>query len=500
MYSLIRVISLCLLVSFFSKIHSQEVYEVEILPPTQEGIMQTINGETVKILVGNVKLSHKGNYIDCDSAIIYANNNIDAYSRVIIRKNNSTKIEGNKLTYLSLQKIAIMRGNVILTDKKAKLYVEDITYDMNNEVGEYLTGGKLINGETQITSQTGTIYSKENLVLFRQNVHVNHPKYTLDADSLMYNTKLKRTIFRTATKIVNDSGYIWCNSGWHDEDKNQSSFGRGTYIYNPPQWILTDSIYYDRANGFSHIYKTFEYHDTASKVHLFGDSAYMYNDNKDMIAYKRPMLIMESEENKPTFVRGDILEVKSKSKEDKVMKAACNVKLYNRDFQAAGDTLIYRTSDSSLYLTQDAYLWQEAYQLSGLKIWVYLKNKRPKRINVFGDAFMAQQEDVKTHYNQVSSDTNYIFFKNKEMDYLYAFGNAKSIYYGKEEGKGYLGLNNSESQSLKMVFDSSKPKKVIFYENPKAVFYPVKDINDGNRFLANFVWKAALRPKSKEDL
>ena len=56
---------------------SQETYEVEILPPTAQGIMETINGENVKILVGSVKLRHKLNFIDCDSAVVYMNNNID---------------------------------------------------------------------------------------------------------------------------------------------------------------------------------------------------------------------------------------------------------------------------------------------------------------------------------------------------------------------------------------------------------------------------------------
>jgi hypothetical protein len=47
---------------------------------------------------------------------------------------------------------------------------------------------------------------------------------------------------------------------------------------------------------------------------------------------------------------------------------------------------------------------------------------------------MAQEEEVKGHYNQVSSDSSHFFFRDGKMDYLFAFGNSKSIYYGKEEG------------------------------------------------------------------
>lgn len=480
----------------------QELYEVEILPPTQEGVMESVNGETIKRLVGNVKLRHKNNLIDCDSAVIYANNNIDAFGHVVIRKNSQTKVQGNILHYISLQKIALLNGNVIMTDRKSKLYTEDMTYDLNNDIGYYMQGGKMVNDNSEITSQIGTFYTKTSQVLFRQNVYVNHPKYKLTSDSLAYDTKLKRSIFKSSTKIENDSGYIWCNTGWHDEEKNQSTFGQGTYIYNSPYWMQTDSIFHDKKNGKSYIYKTFEYHDTAMKVHVFGDSAIMYNDNKDITAFKRPILILESSDNKPTFVKGDILDVKTDKRDNRIMTAINNVRMYNAEFQGIGDTMKYFSLDSSMYMSKNAYLWMKKSQISGNQIFTYFKSRKPSKMNVYQNALLIQEEDVKNHFNQISSDSNQIFFKNGEMDFMYAYGNAKSIYYAKQEGIGnyYIGLNSSESYSLKMEQDSSKPKRIIFYQKPKAIFIPVKEINDTNRFLTKFVWKEMVRPKSKDDL
>lgn len=476
------------------------MYQVEILPPTQEGVMETINGETIKRLVGNVKLRHKGNLIDCDSAIIYANNNIDAFGNVVIRKKKFTKIQGQVLHYFSAQKLAILNQNVILTDKKSKLYTEDVTYDLYNDIGYYMQGGKMVNDNSEITSQQGTLYTKLNLVLFKQNVQVNHPKYKLNSDSLLYDTKQKRSVFKSSTKIENDSGYIWCNSGWHDEEKNQSTFGQGTYIYNAPHWLLTDSIFYDRKIGKSYIYKTFEYHDTAMKVHLFGDSAIMYNNNEDISAYHRPNLIIESNDNKPTFIKGNILDVKTDKQKNKVMTATGNVRMYNIDFQGIGDTLKYFAKDSVLFMSNKAFLWHKDYQISGNQIFTYFENSKPKRMNVYHNALLIQEEEIKGNYNQIASDTNFVFFQNGKLDFMNAIGNAKSIYYAKENGKGYLGMNSSESHSLKMTYDSTSPKAITFYQKPKAIFYPVKDISISNKFLPNFVWKEMVRPKSKDDL
>lgn len=481
---------------FSFNVFAQEQYEVEILH-ADSAIMEPINGETVKRLIRNVHLKHKNSLIDCDTAIIYQNNNIDAMGNVTLRK-KTTKIQGDFLQYFSNQKLAVLNNNVILTDKKAKLYCQDMTYDLTSDIGYYMKGGKLVNEKSTITSQFGTYFSESSQALFRQNVYVNNPDYKLTSDSLMYDTKKKRSLFKTSTKIENDSGYIWCNTGWYDEEKNQSSFGRGTYIYNPSSWIATDSIFYDKKNGRSTIYKTFEYHDTASKIHVFGDTAIMYNENKDITAYNRPILIIESSDNKPTFIRAEVLESK-RTKKAKRLKAIKNVRLYNQEFQGVADTMYYYEEDSLMLLRKNPIVWESSDQITGDRIDIYLANKKPDRMNVFQNAFLIQEE-ARGHYNQISSDTIYIYFKKGQVDVLLAFNKAKSIYYGKEEGKGYLGLNSTESQSLKAIFDSSKPKKIIFYENPKAIFIPVKEIDESNKSLPNFKWLAIQRPKNKDDL
>lgn len=492
-----RLFFLCIFLTRLSPLISQEVYEVEILH-ADSAIMETVNGEMLKKLIRNVQLRHKTNLIDCDTAIIYQNNNIDAFGHVVLRKKN-TKIQGEFLQYFSNQKLAVLNRNVILTDKKAKLYTEDMTYDMNSDQGYYMKGGRLVNDKTIITSQFGTYYGTNSQVLFRQNVYVNHPDYKLKSDSLMYDTKKKRSIFKTSTNIENDSGYIWCNSGWYDEENNQSSFGKGTYIYQPTSWMLTDSIFYDKKNGRSTIYKTFEYHDTASKVHVFGDTAIMLNDNKDIIAYRRPTMILESSDNKPTFVRAEVLESKTKGK-FKQMNAIKKVRIFNNEFQGTSDTMHYIEQDSLMIMRGSPIIWYAKSQVTGERIEIFLRDKKPHKMDVYHRAFLVEEEEVKNHYNQISSDTIKMYFKEGKIDLLYAYSHAKSIYYGKEEGKGYLGINSSESYSLKANFDSSKVKKIVFYREPKAIFIPVKDITDGNSRLPDMMWKEGLRPKNKDDI
>jgi lipopolysaccharide export system protein LptA len=180
--------------------------------------------------------------------------------------------------------------------------------------------------------------------------------------------------------------------------------------------------------------------------------------------------------------------------------ATKNVRLFNKEFQAKSDTMIYTEVDSTMILKKDPIMWHEKDQISGKILKIQMEQKSPKVIYVYQEAFLAQEEDVRTHYNQVSGDTVIIYFENKNISELTSKGSAKSIYYAKEEGKGYLGINSSQSERMKTIFDSSKPSRVIFYDNPKATFIPAKQIDEINRYLPNFKWYDALRPKSKDDI
>jgi hypothetical protein len=138
-------------------------------------------------------------------------------------------------------------------------------------------------------------------------------------------------------------------------------------------------------------------------------------------------------------------------------------------------------------------------QLTGEVIYMKLKNKNLEKVYVNENGLIVQEE-FKNYYNQISADTINIYMKDKKMDYMHAIKNAKSIYFAKEEPKGYLGLNNSESYRLKALFDDGKLSKIIFYEQPKATFYPTKDINLQNSRLTNFQWLIDQRPKDDKDL
>ena len=73
---------------------------------------------------------------------------------------------------------------------------------MNQHIGDYYNGGKVVNKSTVVTSKEGTYYEATKDVYFKKNVKLKDPAYDLTADSLLYNSENQLATFITITYIV----------------------------------------------------------------------------------------------------------------------------------------------------------------------------------------------------------------------------------------------------------------------------------------------------------
>ena len=118
--------------------------------------LRRINEVELKILSGNVRLKQGNTLFNCDSCVINEAGNIfEAFGRVHINDSDTTNIYSNYLRYYTNTKLAYLRGNVKLTDGHATLTTPDLDYDVNNKIGTYLNGGRLVNKKSVLTSREG---------------------------------------------------------------------------------------------------------------------------------------------------------------------------------------------------------------------------------------------------------------------------------------------------------------------------------------------------------
>ena len=167
--------------------------------------------------------------------------------------------------------------------------------------------------------------------------------------------------------------------------------------------------------------------------------------------------------------------------------------------QAISDSLWYSGKDSIFRLYTNPVLWASNSQITGDTIYLYTKNKNPDRLYVFENGFAINLGD-KEMYNQIKGNRLNGYFKNGEIEYMRAQGNAESVYYVKDD-KGYVkGINNATSDIIDLRFKNKELNKVVFISEVTGTLYPVRQATEENKFLRNFKWLEDKRPKTKFEL
>lgn len=470
---------------------------VQILHANSLNIV-TQNGVELKKLIGAVKLQHNDAIMDCDMATIDAANHVDAQGNVVIQKGADVTMTGNSLFYDSDIKYAIMRGNVKLRDKKMTLQTNELFYEMTPDKGYYTNKGLVTSADNKIRSTQGVYFAKTKEAYFSQDVLVTNPKFKLKSDSLLYNTETEIAYFYRGTQIFNDSGTIWCRTGWYNTKTNLCAFGANTIVINMPQWLRTDSLYYDKNTGFGRVLKNYDYHDTTLHITLEGDLADYYDHERRVIGYNRPLMTYEQDAKNILYMKADTMftyEVGGV----KQFFGQHRVRMYKDEFQAVADSVYYSQADSTFRLFHEPFVWNDSMQLKGDTIYLLMKLRKPYKAIMLNNALAAEHILGKA-FNQIGGNYIDIYFKDSKTDYIFARDNAQCKYYGKEEGKGYQGMNTVDAAEIKGNFKEGKMSRILFNKSPKAVFTPMKKLTAAQFYLGKFVWKEERRPRSKKDL
>jgi hypothetical protein len=188
------------------------------------------------------------------------------------------------------------------------------------------------------------------------------------------------------------------------------------------------------------------------------------------------------------------------------IKGYHHVRIFSDSLQAIGDSLYYSGKDSIFRLFYNPMAWGSGdYQVTGDTMYVYTRNKKATRLYVFENA-LAINKVGKEFYNQLKGTTINAYFKNGEVDYMRAKGNAESIYYVRDEHQAYTGVNKAHADIIDMIFapkDDGKGRelnRVVFRSDVEGTMIPFKKVVFDDMRLRGFRWHEDLRPKSKEDL
>ncbi|MCS6934259.1 MAG: hypothetical protein NZM35_03785 [Chitinophagales bacterium] len=493
----INVLTYMMVILWFP-LQAQDKREVEIIHADFLKYHE-VGARKLTMLVGDVQLRQEDMYMRCDSAVLYReSNSVEAYGNVRI-KQDTIMAYGSTLRYDGNTRLGILSGNVLLTDREMRLHTREMYYDVNSKMAYYLSGGKVYRDSSIIVSRKGYYYSNLREVFFKDDVNITDPNYRLQSDTLRYNIDSKVSTFYGNTLIYNKDSRIACRNGWYDSRRDVSAFGRGTSVHSPPQTLFTDSLYYDRANGFGRAYHRFRWVDSSMDVELFGRYGEYYDKRQYIMATRKPLLLYKMDDD-TLLLTADTLKSQTVSDTDstRMFYAFRNVRMYTRDMQGICDSVFYSFADSTFRMFYQPVIWNEETQLSGDTVFLRTKDKKPDKLSIHNAGLIITPSGRK-YFDQIKGVNIYGYFTNNQLIKAEIRGSAESIYFGKDEHNKYLGCNRAQSNDIDMLFTDKKLSRIVFIRKPEAIFTPIRQLTPEMMKLKEFKWVPEMRPSSRQE-
>ena len=501
----------------------------------------------IQTLAGDVVVHEGTTKFSCDSAIINKRlNTLEAFGNVHINQGDSVFTSSQYIKYLGAERVAYLKRNVKLTDKRSTLTTPELEYNLTTGIAKYNNGGKVVNGKTVLTSTQGVYYEDTKDVYFINKVNVIDPKTRIKADSLLYNTQTQKLNFIGPTYIKNKDGDIFTTQGTYDLSSGNAFFGNRTLVKDSSGRIYqANNLALDDKSGQAQLEGNALIKDSVNHFIVTGNQIFLSKKNNSFLATKKPVLIIWQDKD-TTYVSADtlfsgftkkvyandiiikkdsvaldstknIFAKKDSSKLEKISKkkesTANNsdtsiryflgyhhVKIFNDSLQAVSDSLFYSGADSTFRLFYDPVVWSGKSQVTGDTIFLYTKNKKADRVYVFENGIMINRINPE-FYNQVAGKTINGYFKNGAIDYLRVKGSpAESIYYVQDKDSAFTGMNHADGSVIDMFFIKQKLDKVKFVNDVHGKLYPISQIPAGQKYLKKFNWLDKRRPKNRLEL
>src|ERR1035437_3347505 len=309
-------------------------------------------GAELKLLYGHVIFKQDNVMMYCDSAHFFsAQNQFNAYSKIHIIQGDTIDIWGDSLQYAGNIKLAQIRGNVKMRDRKTILTTQKFDYDMNASIGKYFEGGKIIDEENTLISINGTYFSNKKELFFKTNVKLKNKEYDLITDTLRYNTNTHIATFCGPTRMFNKDAQVFTKKGWYNSRTDVSQLEKDSWVHDKEKRISGDSIYYDRRKKWGHVNGHVTIIDTAQQSTVKGNYAY-FKEKPEYYLVRDSVLMLKEFEGDPLFLHADSLIgfTTDTVKNYRIVKAFHKVRFFKSDIQGKCDSLVYKTQDSIIIM------------------------------------------------------------------------------------------------------------------------------------------------------
>lgn len=484
-----------------------------------------------QILRGDVRFRHDSALMYCDSAYFFQNDNsLHAFGNVRLVQGDSLEGFGDVLYYNGNTKLAKFRRHVRLIHNGTVLTTDSLNYDRNKDIAYYFSGGEIKDSLNTLTSSWGQYTPSNDQALFRGEVVLVHPKFTLESDTLLYNTATYQADLVCPTRILyEEETTILSSKGWYNTKTECSMLlNRSQVIHEDGKTLTGDTIFYDKRLGYGNVLGNMESVDSTHHVTLYGNKGEIWESDNHGCATDSAMLVDWSDSLKYTYLHADTLftakipyttyklinldsvlvdSVWIQPDPDTMwvdtsymkVRAFYNVRVYREDMQMVCDSAHYNGKDSIATLCGNPVCWNEDQQVSADTITIYFKNEEVDRIHGLGNATAIKQEGIQ-EFDQLAGKEMIAYLRDGDIHIVEVNGNAETIFYPREEDGTYLGLNKTQSSFVKIFFEDRNIHHVLFTTATTGVMIPMSQTTDQDRYLLTFFWADHERPRQPGDI
>lgn len=458
-----------------------------------------------QFLRGNVSFLHKGAHLTCDSALYFQQtNSFEAFGHVKMRQGDTLTLTADYAYYDGNDEMCEVRHNVVLTHRKMKLYCDSLNYDRIYSVGYFFEGGKLVDGETTLTSDWGQYGTADRMAVFYYNVHLKNKTSYTESDTLYYDTRTSRAHVVGPSKITTSDDVIYTDDGFFNTKTDMTElFGRSTINRKDGKQITGDSLSHSSKSGISEGFGNVVFNDTVNKTRFTGNYL-TYNENTGYGYATNKAVAIDYSQGDTLYAHGDTLRLFTYNMDTdsvyRIVIGSPHVRVFRKDVQAVCDSMVMDSRDSVLYMYKDPILWSDGRQIFGEEIRAYMADSTIRFAHIIGQAFSV--EDIgENHYNQVQSKEMKSWFTDGQLRLNQAEGNVCTVYYAEDSADSTLiGLNYLETDTLRMFITPERKMDKIWACKHNGTMYPITQIPPDKYLLPKFAWFDYIRPLSKDDI
>ena len=176
-----------------------------------------------------------------------------------------------------------------------------------------------------------------------------------------------------------------------------------------------------------------------------------------------------------------------------------NVKGYKTDMQVKCDSLAYNLQDFTIELYEKPIIWSDKFQITADSIQLLINDGKINKMYLRQNPMIISKEDS-VNYNQIKGKVMTGYFSANKLSKMNVLGNGQTIFLVQNDKKEDLGINTSECSNITLFFKESELEGITFHTKPDAIMHPIDKIEEKDKLLKGFLWRASERPKSKADI